>query len=88
MSPVDILAACVCLESYEGEGNMRLLLVQALFIHFIVCVVVMDPTGAPARVGERIPDISIRIVFVHPLTVSLPGCYQVTDGLLLTLVFG
>lgn len=50
---MDVLAASVCLVSYEGEGNMRLLLVQALFIHFIVCVVVMDPTGAAARVGGK-----------------------------------
>ena len=50
---MDVPAVSVVLSRNEGEGNMRLLLVQAARVNFNVCVVVMAHTGAVSGVGEK-----------------------------------
>ena len=45
------------LRGVQGEGNMRAVLVQAPRINFIVCLAVMERTGAATCLGEMYTTI-------------------------------
>lgn len=85
----DIPAASVFLSGKEGEGNMRLLLVQAPHVNFNVCVAEMARASAVSGVGEKHTSaFPFREFSFSPVWCLCRPVTQVTDGLLLTLLLG